>query len=418
MKKKVAFFYPSRDIGGAQVLFARVADILSCNDYKVYNVDYGSSFITTSLSELGTEFTHVVINDNNSKKLVLPEDCVYILPLSYVFEINSLFPIGMRCEILFWDLHPYNLIDYSFFSFFYKVNSNLSFLLKKIETSRICKLKNFLNLANKNNSLYFMCSRNFQTNRLFFDLDFVPSYIPIPVSQMYTKSYSEVPSKNVASELHIAWMSRLASDKVKILNLLICDLITYARSNENIKVVLHVIGGGDSTDEVLFTEYIEFRYAGVLYEKKLIDYTLDKIDLAFSMGASALDFAAMSTPTILVPNFASYSDFQDRENKYIWLHEIDGFDVAVESYHDSALNIFEVMTQFSEAKSKVLAEMSRQYVLENHSMDNTVKLISDAIQNTNLTYNELRISEVYKVTFIELLILRIKSITKYFVSKF
>ena len=61
MTGKVVFFYPSKNIGGAQILFARLGEYLSKNNFQLINVDFGSSFISDFLLCKKINFEHLIV---------------------------------------------------------------------------------------------------------------------------------------------------------------------------------------------------------------------------------------------------------------------------------------------------------------------------------------------------------------------
>ena len=410
MSKKVAFFYPGSNIGGAQVLFSRLGEYLSQKDIEIINIDFGNSFISNYFNDLNIPFEHVIIDENILSKNIISDDYIFIVPASFLFILNRFFCFTDKSKFIFWELHPDNIIDHTVFSYFYKneYSSKIQFLFKLTERSRLKKIKNFLSIAHDKNGLYFMCYRNFVTNLDFFNLTFNPNYLPIP--QPYIKKNSSL-SVKFKDEIHIGWLSRLEKAKVDVLNLLISDLEVYSKAQSKYRIVLHVIGIGSSSDNILKSDYIDIVSAGKLFSEKLTQYTNINLDIAFAMGTSALDFASRSLPTVLVPS--SVFCYKYTDCRYFWLHKVKGYDLATEQHHKyEALNIGDILSDIEKNGIEFYGDASYEYVFDNHSMsevgDNLLKILS----LVELRYEDIEESGIYNPNNIELLFLALKNLVK------
>lgn len=412
MYKKVAFFYPGSNIGGAQVLFSRIGHYLSENNVELINIDFGDSFISNYLYELNIPFNHIVIEKEGLYKNLIPDDYIFIVSPSYLFILNKFFSFSDSNRFIFWELHPDNIIDHTSFSFFYKAKKsiNLKSFLRFIEKKRIKKIKSFLSVANDKNGLYFMCYRNFVTNSSFFDLDIKPCYLPIPQPSYENKCFT---SFKFEDEIHIAWLSRLEQDKINILNLLILDLDSYANEHQKQEVFLHIIGIGSSSESILKSNYITIVDIGKLDGNSLTDYMIKNLDLAFAMGTSALEFASRSIPTLLVPSTTLYNDYKDESKRYMWMYQMKGFDVATELYHkNDTLSITDVFSNIEENGIKFYSDASYEYVLANHSMNKVGAALIKILSLVELSYDDIKDSGIYNPSNIELLFLNLKGLVK------
>lgn len=402
MYKKIVFFYPANNIGGAQILFCRVGEYLFENGFKIVNIDFGNSFITNCLKDNNVSFDHVVVDENPSTKSVISDSSIFVVTLSSLHLINNYFVFSDNVRFVFWDLHPNNLIEHTYFSFFYKkgLGERFDFIFKIIEKTRIKKLNNFLHVASLKKGLYFMCRRNYLTNSKFFNLKIDPIYVPI--SQPLEKKNISTVDYKVKNELHVGWLSRLDIDKVNILNLLVSDLDSFFRKEKGRHITLHVIGHGAAEEHILTSENITIIEAGKLYGDSLTDYLNDNVDIAFSMGTAALEFASRAIPTLLVPSATLYDYYKKVNKKYLWLYKVDGFDVATEGYHScSAIDIRDIFLDIDRYGFEFLADKSYSYVYDNHSICKIGKNLISELSYCELSYEDIRGSGVYKSSFFD-----------------
>ena len=83
MIKKIAFFYPVKYIGGAQLLFARLAAFFLLQKKEVVIIDYADGFILEYLKERNLNPTFIKYEDG--KKTNISENICLVLPLSSFF---------------------------------------------------------------------------------------------------------------------------------------------------------------------------------------------------------------------------------------------------------------------------------------------------------------------------------------------
>lgn len=414
--KRVVFNYPSRGIGGAQLLFCRIAVGLHLKGYRIANVDSGESFISTYLIDNGIPFEHLIASEDNKANLL--KDDILVLSLSYIFIFTKIIKLHGETKILFWDLHPYNLIEQTALSYLYKKNNffynNKS--LRFLERNRIRKIKEIVDSAHQKESVFFMCKKNFLYSSNFFNLSFIPSYIPIPIS--FNKKPVYDLNNRHKKEIHIGWISRLDPDKVGILNVFISDISDYVKNNPDIKLYLHVIGCGASEDKIDCLPDQVVRFTGRLEGNALDNYLRDNIDIGFSMGTSALEFAARAIPTVLVPSPTLRNFFMKVERRYLFLNKAKGYDVAVEEYYDEEeRNTFaEILLSLKISDARLACE-SYEYAYASHAIDKVTTLLSSKIQSSGLLYKDFETLVMSKGANLEGVLLYFKSLVKRIVKK-
>lgn len=408
----IAFFYPAEHIGGAQVLFSRVGVHLYKAGFEVSNLDFGNSFISNYFSKANIEFNHIIINKFETDNKYLLGNLTLVIPASYIFDLNKYFLFSESTKIMIWDLHPHNIIQHTAFSKVYKNDTlkTLPYMLSKIEKDRFSKINELLTLAHNKNSLYFMCHRNFSINADFFHLKFVPNYLPIC---QILDNKNTLENYKVENEINIGWVSRLATDKVNILNLLIKDLESFSKSTSHLTIKLHIIGDGQASNNIVPTKYIEVIKVGRIDSENLSVYISQNIDLGFSMGTSALEFAALSIPTLLVPSSTLFNYYKNLDKKYIWLHKVGGYDVATEIRHSNeALSVENILFDLAERGLPYYSKKSYQYVKENHSLLRIVSTFQNQISNVQLTYKDFEAINLHNSTFLDSSLMKLKDIAK------
>ncbi len=412
MNKKVAFFYPAENIGGAQILFCRIGEYLLKKGFDIIIIDFGCGFISSYFNEFNLMFKHVVIEKNSLSSYVMPDGFVLVVPLSYVYYFNKYLSMN-DSKIFFWDLHPNNLIDHTCFSYFYKNQYPEVFqkTLKLLERKRINKISKFLNEADSKKSLFFMCNRNFMSNMLFFNTIFEPSFLPIPISAPVTNDYSVSVSFKFQNEINIGWLSRLEVDKVNILNLLILDLERYSSDTED-NIFLHIIGGGGASEVIFKSKKITIIKKGEMSGGDLSEYIKKYLDVSFAMGTSALEFAIRGVPSVLVPSSTLFDFFKSKKNKYAWLHDIKGFDVATEAYHHDAVEISNIFFDLKKYNTGLLGQRSKEYVDGSHNIDKVGEAFIERLILCKLTFKDLEVTGVYENSFFNNIFLALKSVVK------
>ncbi|MBB1303743.1 hypothetical protein H5183_20800 [Pseudoalteromonas sp. SR44-8] len=404
---RLVFYYPSRGIGGAQVLFQRVCIELSNLDYKVAIISNKDCFLYQNLIQKGTNVGFIDI-DNIS----LSPDDVLVLSLDKAFQMKELNRINGNPRLVFWDLHPFNLVQWTLFSLFYK-KYPLSFfvkILKRFEHKRISKIKRFLEVANDSGALFFMCQNNYRFNAKMFNVNFNPTYFPVAISEKYEGDLeSVIPSKE--SIIRICWISRLAVDKVKVLNQLISDIESSNCSSLN-RIVLHIVGSGDAEHNIQKSKKIKIKMHGVLKGNDLTSH-IRGMDLGFSMGMSALEFAINCIPSILVPSSAATQMDLKRDNKYMFLYDIEGYDVAVENYYsnDKRLKFQDVLLRIEKNKH-LHAKKCYDYVLSSHLTPSVVKNMVRKIGSSSFYLNDFNKLNIEESTRLERVTLIVKKLIK------
>src|SRR5690606_23437296 len=166
MSLVVSFYYPSRDIGGAQLLFARLAEFLQHSGYQIKIYGDETCYMVKYLTQ------NQVLFDLSSKKLegryFVETDEMFILSLSMASSIGQLFNFTPSNRFIFWDLHPNCLISQTaLFEFYNKISSVplKGKLIHILEKSRVSKIEKMVCNAVRSNGVVFMSGYNYFVNK-------------------------------------------------------------------------------------------------------------------------------------------------------------------------------------------------------------------------------------------------------------
>jgi hypothetical protein len=414
---RIIFNYPSVNIGGAQLLFARICQFFFEKNINVAIISDGECFLSKFLVQSEVKCEFIDASSNN----VLGKDDVLVLSLAQVYMYEKVIQLGAETRVVFWDLYPYNLIQWMSLFPIYKRNpdSKIAKLAKLLELKRIDKIRNFCSTAQSHKALYFMCKKNFKTNADFYDLVFEPTYMPIPIDNSHSlRHLSAKPERVDTKEVNIGWISRLDSDKVRILLVLIDDLEEYKKgAGDDCQIKLHVIGDGPASSLITRSESIQILCKGRVDGSELDEYLNKNIDIGFSMGTSAFEFANRGIPSILVPNSASTRQVLSQNRKYLWLFDVEGFDVAAEEYYqEKTLNVETILSEFKR-KPVQLSEYCRQHAQSNHSLQGVCDRLLGLISDSNLTGSDMLQLKLNEITLFDRFLLFLKHMLKRMLAK-
>lgn len=305
MQNRIYFFYPSKIIGGAQLLFIRMAKHLSMNKVlQIGIIDYVDGILKTQLAGSDNieivEFTpHAILS--------LPPDTTVITPPSNIATLKEVFDLDTPgLKFLFWSLQPRNVA-----AAFLDNGRNLSIQKKKL-------VPDLLELVN-NGTIVFMDDPNYWGARDFIGQDFSVNLLPIPFELTGEKAR---PSFIRDTKINIAWLGRISFEKVYS----IIDIIDQiSQSKDRANITFHIIGDGPKKTKVLAHAQkcgVKCNFVGLLLDRELDDYIIEKIDIGVAMGTSCLEFAARRIPAVLLDY--SYKKFPGKV-KYRWLFETKGY---------------------------------------------------------------------------------------------
>lgn len=319
----IGFLYPDRNIGGAQLLFARLAYSISnmYPDINVYYVDYDDGF---SASWLRIKSANVqILTYSNEHKVQLPENLTLILP----FDKRSVDICKSRLSIvdtkfIFWFIEPSLLLP-----FFYSTRlANViglpltKFLTKVFFYKRFSSIGKLLIRSANNNGLVYMDGENTKIPMYYYnELEKDKYLLPVPIE---AKEKREKTKSN--HTINCAWVGRLAYQKRSALITILNDLDTLDNDTLS-KIVFHIVGDGADYNLIKkVSEKIKFKiiFHGAMENGDLECFLRENIDLLFAMGTSALEGASLGIPTVLMDAITST---MSGTYKYKWVFNTINF---------------------------------------------------------------------------------------------
>ncbi|WP_316817965.1 hypothetical protein [Pedobacter nyackensis] len=343
----ITFLYPSRRVGGAQMLFIRLADELSrYEDISVNVVDFEDGYLR---SQLQSNSRINILNFKNAS-VRIGFKTILITPLSNLSDINNLVKGNKdHLNILFWCIQPYNLQ----FALYY---NGRKFFGKKEQVKKIVE-----HLSNDGNIIY-MDEANFLGVQEELKTALKPHYIPIPLDL----KVETIERKKIENGmLNIGWLGRISYDKVNSI-IKVIDEIKSSSSQE--KIVFHIIGDGEKKADLLAylkESQIPYFLTGTLLADELNKYIDEHIDLAVSMGTSCMEFAARKIPVFIIDY--SFHPMPDKI-KYNWLFETQNYTLGsnIESATNRNHSFEELLDQYTVDKN--LGQKCYNYVSQNHDI--------------------------------------------------
>jgi hypothetical protein len=366
MVKGVAFVYPTRMLGGAELLFIRVAKHLALDhSIRVGVVDYSDGFIARQLVGSPVEiipFTEQTRLEGFSHVVAPPT----MLPL-----LDEQISVDGDARLLLWLLHPLNFLEL-FPGHSRTITLPIAWIkrllyLYNLEYLRFRrKVQRLSNL----NAIVYMDEENWRVNRYLFDLPTsAKRYLPVPIPNAEKPTTDKVKELSGRS-LDLVWLGRLANFKVTALNHIIQEADKHTRLHQR-DLTIHVIGTGPSADKLYKPLYAKLKSVGVLQGKELYDYLREKTSILFAMGTSSLEGGQMGLPTVLVD--ASYTPFPSNY-RFRWLHQTRDFTLGRVLSLDPDTSTFdgssfdEIVNEYLKAPDE-LGQKAKEYVQTHHSLN-------------------------------------------------
>lgn len=388
-KISIAFFYPSRITGGAELLFTRLADHLSELGHKTAVIDYEDGFMALNKKHPGVElisYSHIRTTIAGYDYIVAPPSSIHIVKQSLHSSENT--------KLLFWFLQPYNLLHlFPFSSFLSALPLFVSrFLVKTVFFSQYQSYKEILGLLHRKNGIVFMDSETTKVNEYLFQLSFsqpflLPIPVPKPIRSLRSPSVTFIPGNG---GIRVGWLGRLADFKIHGLNYLIQQLENYSLERK-IPVKLYIIGDGDRKSQILLSNEIDIILCGTVRPEELEEFLAANIDILFAMGTSLLEGAKLSIPSVLID--ASYRPFP-KGYKFKWLYESDGFVLAKmlsgspDSLNTNAHSLSELL---EEIKQESVGERCFQYYQMYHTIESVAQHLTDYLRKASFSYGDLQV---------------------------
>lgn len=381
----ITFFYPSIELGGAELLFARMAIFLSTKGHKITIVDSNKRIIL-NLCE-GHDLAGKIVGLNQR---VSVKDTYLVAFANNTFNLNNYLDIGPGVKIMFWNVHPFNVILLPPLVSRFLLSGRggrLKWFNSLFFRSIYNKRRDFIAKAVVNKSFFIMDGECCDTISEHYSLDFtknVDVFLPVPIMLVHNKNV--INEVEIGTVINIFWYGRLCDFKFYGLMMLIdelkeCDLL----------FKLHIIGDGDKSETVLkkcVETNIPFVHYGTLNNSDAIQLIATTAQCVFAMGTSALECASLGIPTILAP--VSYSPIE-RKVKYEWLYETKKYTlgrfIKKEDYVGDVG--FDVIINKMLHDYKNISTASKDYVNNNHNLSLIAQQLLEKLAQSQTTKEDL-----------------------------
>lgn len=396
---KIIIYHPSKYLGGTEILFSRVIDLLisqGCRDINV--IDFCDGILSVKLKRSDVNYHNV---DSYNRKELL-ESATLISSARNIARVileckkNDI----VKIKPLFWLLHPSELYSgYCLGSTFLKrIGYKYLNLYLKILPA-VNTYKNLIHQLDKNSNLWIMDDACRWESEWAFKYTFRSKVVlPLITNLDYSSAYYGL---NLCGR-KILILSRLDDFKTHGIVKLIDDIIEYNHSINN-KLSISIIGDGPSRDDlekryrnidgltIKFLGYVDNAGLAILFRK-------ENYSLLFAMGTSALEGASRGIPTVLLPS--SDRKIKNRDNVYRYLHDSNGYSLGEyinTPFESDGYGTFGRIIGRFEANREDLIQQTIEYFMNNYGKDITQ---SNFIQTlTNLEYlsvDEINISKVFE----------------------
>jgi len=385
--KNIAFFYPSKEFGGAENLIIRVSKVLISMGHKITIIDYKGGMVISNLLNI----PGICFLEYEDNKTIIVKDVTHLVSFSlWIEKIRNQIQTQNRIFLLIWFIHPYHI--------FHLIHPLPEKLAKFVYFKYKSKIIQMLTLMNDKGSLQFMDFENYFISKEYFKLHFKPKYLPIPVNCDVNKQKVQTFSE----EISIVWIGRLALEKVNILLYVLDQVREYSIKNQGF-IHFYIVGTGSYKGSL--NEYIannNFEYLKIIRIDRILpenipDFLSGKRVL-FAMGTTALEGGAEKIPTVLVDySYSDYNKIKQKGYKFKWLYQTKDFKVGSDIFKSHKFintenqmtidDIFEIILDPS--ASEVIGNKCYNYSIENHRMESVVGKLLDDLESCSFTISKL-----------------------------
>lgn len=398
IKKHYTLFYPSQELGGAELLLSRLADKLVERGNKVTIIDSEKEIISKNSNNANLSKLTI----KNDRPIFIDSD--YLIAFaSHISSLRQYVSSNEECKVVFWSIHPLNAIylmprigEKLFqinFNFFKKINSIFF-------SAEVNVRKRLLESLAAEAAFISMDSENTQMIEKYYEIKYDVSFVPVPVDVPVEVSLER---KEICNEvISVAWYGRLCDFKVHALIYLISELV---KIKSKFDFILIIIGDGSFrylVEQAVLSAKISADFKGSMPNREAKAYINRNADVVFAMGTAALEAAAMGIPTILAD--ASYSRI-DFPYKFNWLYQTRNFTLGRFVNKSMSIQGHSITEIFQEIHDNqyVHVNASYEYVKNNHEINHVTSLIENACTQSRMSLKRfLNLSDYQKPIIIRL----------------
>jgi hypothetical protein len=390
--RPLIFYFPYHGVGGVSTLFLRLAEAIK-NDCPVYLADFKDGYMAKNIPD-GVELIN--INDNPS----FPVDSVFVFQSFIPWRFPFLSQVSHDSKILFWGLHPQNF-DPQIFNELHR-NVIISFIAKGLNTVSLWrrrKLVKVVRYLQNRNAVVFMGRENVAATERYlkFAISF-PQFLPVPIpaANLFKKK------PGFPKTIDCAWVGRICDFKYRILEHIIYRLSSAAETVGSIRMT--IVGDGDyrnyieNTASLCETGNFTVVFKGELTLSAIPAFLVEKVDILFAMGTSALEGARVGVPVFLT-DFSYAKIIQN----YRFKHFFDnseyclGEEITETHYENRSsleASLLEVIGDYQKYST-----LSYEYWIAHFSIEFSRQNLLKYIDETNATFGEMSDFGFFKTDF-------------------
>lgn len=359
----IYFFYPSRILGGAELLILRTAYFLKKAGLDITIVDIVDGWVSNESKNQKQDITLEYIYD---RKVKLKDNSVLITTANFMFTLDDFFEKS-NTKVIFWVVQPYNVVTmFPRTRLKKRHNFDLLYFINKIYQNTVRNRNGSIisEIINKNGIVAMDDHSNSVLNK-YYGLNY-KAYLPVFIE---TSNFEVENKKKIIEPIQAIWVGRVDQEfKIHILKKVISDLSPMILDNT---IQLNVVGDGDGLPNLI--DYCKkknihkkIKFLGTLNKIELKDQ-IKYMDIGFAMGTSAIDIASLKVPTVLLD--FSYSNVVNY--KYRWIFEAENFDLGrdISLLKDTDINkmknIDQILVELRNEKENI-GEKSYLYIINNH----------------------------------------------------
>ena len=382
MPKNIIFYFPyDKGAGGVNILFLRLADFLAeMSNYTVFLGDFDSGYMVTHNKNPKIGELRIVPD----KMLDVPDDSIVIFQTISPWYIEDELHFRGDTKVLFWNLHPYNLLAY-----FRNYRKNIPRVFRLASPYVQHLIKKFVSIALSYRGLIFMDGENLRSAEYVIGKPIDrPFFVPVA-----SETSKRLPFKSGNT---FAWLGRLADFKVSILQHTMKKLSAYADSKK-FKIKFDIIGDGPERSQIEQTaagcehSFFEICFTGEINHTQMEEYLKDNVNVLFAMGASALDGARLGLPTVLLD--FSYQSLM-LEYRYRYLFETEeynlGREISGQKYKAIGRELTLLVDELRHDETyQAISSKCFQYYKDHHDVQSVSRKLLEAIEQCELRYEHI-----------------------------
>lgn len=394
----ITIYHPSKYLGGTEILFSRVIDLLIAKGFRNINVvDFTDGVLSSKLRKHSVKYYDISDfhrNDlfENTKLIASARNMSRILLDCKIYGVRKVKP-------MFWLLHPSEL--YSGYCIGSTALKRMGYSYLRLFVNILPAFKQYkemIRIFDDNKNLWIMDGACRNESEWVLNYTFRKEII-LPIITNLDRNH--IPHQK-SSGKKFAILSRLDDFKVHGIIKLIDDIIIYNNYNPADQIKLTIIGDGPAKGmlNAKYGKMLNLTFCGYVNNDDLTDlFEVERFSALFAMGTSALEGCSRGIPTILLPS--ADGPIIKRDNVYRYLHLCDGFDLGeyLETPFESSGYIkFNEVIEYFENNEFSMADNSFLFFERSYDRNVTQDKLLQVIKELNsLSVDNVKMSKLFYI---------------------